>query len=170
MAAEPFLKGITLLRDRVETPDVYPFSIFIGENGSGKSTVLEAIAVHEGFNPEGGSRNFNFSTRDSHSELSQHLRITRGARRLGRSDGFFFRAESFYNVATEVDSLALEKFYGGRSLHAQSHRRGVAVRDRDALADPHGLPRRDDLPVLRARHRADRIHGHRAFSRYEVVP
>lgn len=49
------------------------------------------------------------------------LRLGRGVRRLNRSDGFFFRAESFFNVATEVDRLGATNSYGGASLHEQSH-------------------------------------------------
>ncbi|HIS77430.1 MAG TPA: AAA family ATPase [Candidatus Merdivicinus excrementipullorum] len=100
-------------------------TFFIGENGSGKSTLLEGIAVQFGFNPEGGTRNFNFSTYASHSELWRHLRLTKGISRP--KDGFFFRAESFYNVATEIENLSEEgmgrpirESYGG-NLHNRSH-------------------------------------------------
>lgn len=100
---------------------------FVGENGSGKSTLLEAIAVASGFNPEGGTRNFRFSTRSSHSVLSDHIRIAKGVRKP--KDGFFLRAESFFNLATEIENLDAEEgfgapvieSYGGRSLHEQSH-------------------------------------------------
>ena len=99
----------------------------IGENGSGKSTLLEAIAIAWGFNPEGGTKNFNFSTRTSHSDLWKNIRLSKSFRRP--KDGFFLRAESFYNVATNIDKLDEEPFggppiknsYGGYSLHAQSH-------------------------------------------------
>lgn len=98
-------------------------TFFVGENGTGKSTLLEAIAVAYGFNAEGGSRNFNFSTASTHSELHRYLTICKGIKRP--SDGFFLRAESFYNVASEVDRLdeiqPLISSYGGRSLHGQSH-------------------------------------------------
>ena len=102
-----------------------PVTFFVGENGSGKSTLLEAIAVNFGFNPEGGSRDFNFHTTETHSGLHTLLRLGKGVPRP--KDGFFLRAESFYNVASEVDRLAddpLDPFldsYGGKSLHAQSH-------------------------------------------------
>ena len=103
-----------------------PVTIFVGENGVGKSTLIEAIAVALGFNPEGGTVNFNFSTRASHSDLSEHLRLLKGTRR--RRDGFFLRAESFYNVASNIDELdvggggrRVVDSYGGVSLHAQSH-------------------------------------------------
>ena len=101
-----------------------PVTFFVGENGTGKSTLLEAIAVGYGFNPEGGSRNFNFSSQDTHSNLSEYITVVKGVRRP--KDGFFLRAESFYNVASEVDRLGGEGdplifSYGGRSLHEQSH-------------------------------------------------
>ncbi|OWA35612.1 AAA family ATPase [Saccharibacillus sp. O16] len=98
----------------------------VGENGVGKSTLLEAIATAWGFNPEGGTLNFNFATAATHSELHRHIRLIRGAVRP--KDGFFFRAESYYNVATAIDELDKESgggriisSYGGRSLHEQSH-------------------------------------------------
>lgn len=102
-----------------------PVTFLIGENGTGKSTLLEAMAVACGFNPEGGSRNFTFSTRATHSELGEYL--TPARRRYPR-DGFFLRAESFYNVATNIDQMdettpgpRLIDRYGGVSLHRQSH-------------------------------------------------
>ncbi len=93
-------------------------TILVGENGSGKSTILEALAVALGMNAEGGSRNFNFETRATHSELFEHLNLVRSPRRP--SDTYFLRAESFYNVATQVDDLELARGYGG-SLHTRSH-------------------------------------------------
>lgn len=104
-----------------------PVTFFCGENGAGKSTILEALAVAAGCNPEGGGRNFRFSTAATHAELHRSLQLTRGPKR--ERDCFFLRAESFYNVATEVQRLdeipaagpALTGAYGGKSLHAQSH-------------------------------------------------
>lgn len=135
---------IALQREKVESFDRYPFSLpvvrlleqvdlhpkmtyFIGENGSGKSTLLEAIAVSLGFNAEGGTKNFSFGTRRSHSELHRFLRVAKGYRRP--RTGYFLRAESFFNVATEIERLDKEpsfgppiiNSYGGRSLHEQSH-------------------------------------------------
>ncbi len=102
-----------------------PVTFLVGENGSGKSTLLEAIAVAFGFNPEGGSRNYSFSTADTHSGLYRYLTLQKGPYRP--KDGFFLRAESFYNTASEIDRLAdspADRFYqgyGGKSLHHQSH-------------------------------------------------
>ena len=140
----PYLREIALKRDLVESFDAYPFSIsaikkldeitldreitiFVGENGSGKSTLLEAIAVGMGFNAEGGTRNFNFGTRSTHSDLHKYLRLSKSFRK--HKDGFFLRAESFYNVATNIDELdeapspapPIKDSYGGISLHHQSH-------------------------------------------------
>ncbi len=101
-------------------------TFFVGENGTGKSTLLEAIAVAYGFNAEGGSKNFTFSTNKTHSELYRHIDL---AKKGFAKDGFFLRAESLYNVATNIDDMdKLPSFdapiiggYGGISLHKQSH-------------------------------------------------
>lgn len=102
-----------------------PVTFLVGENGTGKSTILEAIAVAYGFNAEGGTRNFNFATSATHSDLYRHLTILKSAY---PKDGFFLRAESFYNVASYADALyeddlraGVPTAYGARSLHAQSH-------------------------------------------------
>lgn len=76
----------------------------MGENGSGKSTLLEALAIAHGFNPEGGTKNYVFSTHDTHSELCDAIRISRGYRK--ERWGHFLRAESFYNVATQEEEYA----------------------------------------------------------------
>lgn len=96
-------------------------SFLVGENGSGKSTLVEALAVAAGMNAEGGSQNFRFHTRSSESELSSHLTVTWGWRKP--QSRFFLRAESFYNVATEVDRLGPDQIavVGGTSLHERSH-------------------------------------------------
>ncbi|MCC6810676.1 MAG: AAA family ATPase [Deltaproteobacteria bacterium] len=131
-----FIRSVSLLRDKVESFDCYPFNIpairqletlnldpkvtfFVGENGSGKSTLLEAIAVAAGMNAEGGGKNFRFSSRETQSQLHRALRVTRSARRP-RSD-YFLRAESFYNVVSTVDDLGVVEGYGGTSLHQMSH-------------------------------------------------
>jgi predicted ATPase len=136
LAAVRYLRSVRLERDRVPSFDEHPFAIpairnldeipldprvtfFVGDNGSGKSTLVEAIAVLAGFNAEGGTNNFAFSTRSSESPLHQYMRLARGPRRP-RSQ-FFLRAESYFNVATEIDRLGVVESYGGTSLHEQSH-------------------------------------------------
>ena len=123
------------MRDRIPHFDEYPFCIpaikhlrqlkfhpkvtfFVGENGSGKSTLLEAIAVKYGFNAEGGNKNLQFATEETHSPLNEYICLERNAY---PTDGFFLRAESFYNVATQIDRLGVNFSYGKKSLHAQSH-------------------------------------------------
>ena len=112
---DSYLRRIEAL-DGVERVDfIRPITFFVGENGSGKSTLLEAIAIAADFNPEGGTRNYRFSTRDSHSPLCDALRLVRGTRRADW--GCFLRAESFYNVATQEESYAdaqILSFDGGR--------------------------------------------------------
>jgi predicted ATPase len=120
----PFpLPAVRHLRSLELHPNV---TFIVGENGSGKSTLLEAIAVAWGLNAEGGSRGFYFETRSSHSELKNCILLVKGVRRP--ADGFFFRAESYFNVASEIERLDAEgigpriiDYYGGRSLHEQSH-------------------------------------------------
>ena len=140
----PYLREISIQSPGKHLKNKYPFNIpsikyldkiqfnpgvtfIVGENGSGKSTLLESIAVSLGFNPEGGSRNFSFSTRQTHSELYDHLKLVRSY--LRPKEGFFLRAESFYNVASNIDdmdSVAMNSppiidSFGGKSLHQQSH-------------------------------------------------
>ncbi|MBP1560658.1 MAG: AAA family ATPase [Oscillospiraceae bacterium] len=101
-------------------------TFLVGENGTGKSTLIEAIAIAYGFNPEGGTKNFCFETARAHSDLWEHLTVVKN--RFAK-DGFFLRAESFFNVATQIDELdsistglpSLIDSYGGISLHEQSH-------------------------------------------------
>ncbi|WP_229074868.1 AAA family ATPase [Actinoplanes sp. DH11] len=97
-----------------------PVTLLAGDNGSGKSTLIEAIAVAAGFNAEGGTTAFNFATRATESPLGEHLTLSRAPGRKPRT-GFFLRAESFYNVATEIDQLGVSRSYGGTSLHERSH-------------------------------------------------
>jgi predicted ATPase len=96
-----------------------PITFFVGENGSGKSTMLEAIAVAYGFNPEGGTRNYSFSTYDSHSELCNAIRLARGYKKAGW--GYFLRAESFYNVATAEEEYSKEPGGIPQYFHQKSH-------------------------------------------------
>ena len=120
MIDSPFVRSVILNREDVPAFSKYPFHLpsiktlnqltfhpkvtyLIGENGMGKSTLLEAIAVSLGFNPEGGSFNFNFSTFDTHSELTNYIKLIKGIDKP--RDGFFLRAESFYNVASNIEEL-----------------------------------------------------------------
>lgn len=150
-----YIRDILLDRKAILSFDEYPFSVpsvrsldrldlhpkvtfFIGENGSGKSTLIEAIAVNAGLNPEGGSRDFNFGTRISHSNLSSYLRLNKGVPHP--KDWYYLRAESFFNVATEIENLDIDPesdieiihnrlfvpkkigpAYGNKALHEQSH-------------------------------------------------
>lgn len=144
MTLDQFVREVQLRRERVPSFDQYPFvlpvlrdltslplhpkvTFLIGENGSGKSTLIEGVAVAFGLNPEGGSRNFSFGTRPSHSVLGEYLRLVKGAHRP--RDSFFLRAESLFNLATEIERLDSEPgrgapilpAFGGTSLHEQSH-------------------------------------------------
>ena len=122
---DEYLSRLPLLRHLQELEFGSRVIFLVGENGTGKSTLLEAMTVGYGFNPEGGTRNFCFSSHESHSNLHQYITLIKGVTRP--RDGFFLRAESFYNVATEVDRLDREgavpliDAYGGKSLHEQSH-------------------------------------------------
>lgn len=131
----PYIEKIFVDRDRVSkhdyafelpalktlrTLDLHPqVTFFVGENGSGKSTLLEAIAIANGLNAEGGSRNMQFSTRASHSLLSEAIKLRCYHALI--PDAWFLRAESLFNVATEIENLGAQRSYGGRSLHEQSH-------------------------------------------------
>ena len=110
---ESYLWNITAIRGIESIVFSHPVTFFVGENGSGKSTLLEAIAIAYGFNPEGGTRNYSFSTYDSHSELCNAVRLSRGVRHSGW--GYFLRAESFYNVATKEEEYS--RGPGGRPQH-----------------------------------------------------
>lgn len=138
-----FIREVVINKERIFNYNEYPFCLpiiknltnlkfhpkvtfIVGENGSGKSTLLEAIAVAYGFNPEGGTKNFNFSTRDSHSNLFEYITLVKGIK--SPKDGFFLRAESMYNLATNIEELdkvdgggRVIDSYGGVYLHDQSH-------------------------------------------------
>ena len=106
----PWLKDFPFNLPAVRRLDSFAFhprvTFLVGENGSGKSTLLEAIAVACDLNPEGGSRNFRFGTRESHSILDRYIRLKKSI--LMPLDAYFLRAESFYNVATEIERLDAE--------------------------------------------------------------
>lgn len=113
-----YLRNIEALSGLERLDFTKPITFFVGENGSGKSTLLEAIAIAYGFNPEGGTKNYSFSTYDSHSDLYDALRINRGYRRAGW--GYFLRAESFYNVATKEEEYA-DIAHPSEKFHEKSH-------------------------------------------------
>lgn len=156
----PYLMHLEIVRERLPEGGGFPYSLpavrnlttlpfhpqvtfFVGENGSGKSTLLEGIAVAAGMNAEGGSRHFRFATRPSHSPLHECIRLAKTAARPG--DCYFLRAESFYNVASEIERLdegpggpPIIGAYGGKSLHAQSHGESFFALFRRRFRD-HGL-------------------------------
>ena len=113
-----YIRTIESLRDVEKIEFQSPVSLFVGENGTGKSTLLEAIAVAHGFNPEGGTKNYVFSTYDSHSELCDAIRIAKGYRK--EKWGYFLRAESFYNVATQEEKYA-DIAHQSMQYHKKSH-------------------------------------------------
>ncbi len=117
--ADSYLRTIVSIASLQELSFHRPITIFAGENGSGKSTLLEAIAVAYGFNPEGGTKNYAFSTYDSHSELCEAIRLTKGIRRT--KWGYFLRAESFYNVATAEDEYSRGPGGVPAHFHERSH-------------------------------------------------
>lgn len=139
-----YIKRLNLKSETIPSYDSFPFDLpvirqfkeilfhpnvtyIVGENGMGKSTLLEGIAIKYGFNPEGGTLNFTFSNYDSHSDLDHYLRLAKGVYRA--KDHFFFRAETYYNLATNIEELDADPFagakiidgFGGKSLHQQSH-------------------------------------------------
>lgn len=113
-----YLRQIEALHGLYKLNFTKPVTFFVGENGSGKSTLLEAVAVAAGFNPEGGTRNYVFSTFDSHSELCGAIRLTKGFHKPRW--GYFLRAESFYNVATKERDYA-DADHPSARLHEKSH-------------------------------------------------
>ena len=130
----PFLRRVVSLPEKCD-PARYPFNVralstgidlafkanvtfFVGENGTGKSTLLEAIAECCEFNAEGGNRDHYRTTFTERSALAQALRLSWLPK---TSEGFFMRAESFYNFATYLDQVSDLRAYGGKSLHEQSH-------------------------------------------------
>ena len=119
---DSYLRNIEAIKDLEDISFKSPVTFFVGENGSGKSTVMEAIAIAYGFNPEGGSWNYSFSTRDTHSELWDATGLSRGPYKP--SWGYFLRAESFYNVATKEEEYSTSGGSGSyvpKEYHLRSH-------------------------------------------------
>jgi predicted ATPase len=136
MEVKPFLREISRKRNEVPSFDEYPFNIpairqlsvlelhpyvtfSVGENGTGKSTLAEGIAVAMGFGPEGGTKNVQVETADTVSELHNFLKTVKSFKKP--KDYYFLRAESFYNIATYMDRTGYLSGYGGKSLHDRSH-------------------------------------------------
>src|SRR6476646_5074899 len=130
------LKKVSLLSARVTSRNAYPFNIpaiaslkeleiysrvcfFVGENGTGKSTLLEAIAAHYGFGLEGGDRNYSPKTTESVATIEPLVKALRLSFTKRTGGGFYLRAESFFNVATYVDQVGALGSYGDKSLHDQ---------------------------------------------------
>lgn len=135
--SKQFLMWIKLNLPGLEKEEMFPYNLpiikntkeiefhdkvtfFIGENGTGKSTILEAIAIKLGLNPEGGSKNFIFETKKTHSDLHENIILSKGAKTPKSS--YFFRAETFYNLASNIEDLNIGSYYSDReSLHKLSH-------------------------------------------------
>ena len=158
MDSNLIIKRISLERDKIESFDEYPFNIeviknfheltldspvtfLIGDNGIGKSTFIEAVAVALGLPAEGGTENFNYETNNTTSKLSEYLRISKFNKAKTK---FFLRAESFYNFSTEMERLVKENgfytllnSYGG-NLHKVSHGESFIQLVKNRFTD-HGL-------------------------------
>ena len=136
ISSDSYLRGIPALQGLEKLDFHKPITFFVGENGSGKSTLLEAIAIAYGFNPEGGTKNYSFSTFDSHSELYQAIRLLKGP--VKRQWGYFLRAESFYNVATKEAEYTEEDESKAKHLHRKSHGESFQKTAQDNFR-PHSL-------------------------------
>ena len=130
-----YLRKIEAIKDLEELVFEKPITFFVGENGSGKSTLLEALAVAYGFNPEGGTKNYSFSTYDSHSQLYEAIRVSKGFRKA--KWGYFLRAESFYNVATKEEEYA-DIAHPSEKYHEKSHGESFLALAQNQLR-PNGL-------------------------------
>jgi predicted ATPase len=140
MPPPPYLTGVYTVREKLTDTSRFPFSLpflptldltfssavtfFVGENGTGKSTLLEAIAALCRLPVSGGGRHEIEAGHgpDQDSELSYVLRT-----RLKKvpKDGFFLRAELQANLASLIDSRGSHRRWGGRSLHTRSHGEGM---------------------------------------------
>ena len=130
-----YLRNIEAINKLEELVFEKPITFFVGENGSGKSTLLEALAVAYGFNPEGGTKNYSFSTYDSHSQLHEAIRVSKGFRKA--KWGYFLRAESFYNVATKEEEYS-DIEHPSEKYHEKSHGESFLALAQNQLR-PNGL-------------------------------
>ena len=166
ISRESYLRDIPAISGTDRIDFTHPVTFFVGENGSGKSTLLEAIAVSSGFNPEGGTKNYNFSTYDSHSELCNAIRLSRGIRRAG--GGYFLRAESFYNVATMEEEYSRGPGGIPQHYHEKSHGESFLALVQNSFR-PNGLYLLDEpeaalSPQRQLTEAADSAHGDRPLS------
>ena len=136
ISPDSYLRNIPAINGLENLKFHQPITFFVGENGSGKSTLLEAIAIAYGFNPEGGTKNYSFSTFDSHSELYQAIRLYKGP--VKAQWGYFLRAESFYNVATKEEEYTEEEQEKAKHLHRKSHGESFLETAQDNFR-PHSL-------------------------------
>ena len=144
-----YLRKIEAIKDLKEIVFEKSITFLVGENGSGKSTVLEALAVAYGFNPEGGTKNYSFSTYDSHSQLHEAIRVSRGYRKA--KWGYFLRAESFYNVATKEEEYA-DIAHPSEKYHEKSHGESFLLLAQNQIK-PNGLYLFDEPEAALSPHR-----------------
>lgn len=135
IAPDSYIRRIEAFRELEQLNFTNSVTFFVGENGSGKSTLLEAMAVASGFNPEGGTKNYSFSTKDTHSELCDSIRVIKGYRK--EKGGYFLRAESFYNVATQEEKYA-DIRHPSAKYHEKSHGESFLALAQNCLR-PNGL-------------------------------
>ncbi len=132
---DSYLRKIDAIKELEDLVFDKSITFFVGENGSGKSTLLEALAVAYGFNPEGGTKNYSFSTYDSHSQLHEAIQVSKGYRKA--KWGYFLRAESFYNVATKEEEYA-DIAHPSEKYHEKSHGESFLALAQNQLR-PNGL-------------------------------
>lgn len=135
MLTAPFLKRVTLDPAKAELKsfpfDTLPFltngfawsfesavTVIVGENGSGKSTLIEAIAQAAGFSAQGGSQDHQTGQAETENALVRALRLS-WLPKVGR--GFFFRAESFFNFQSYIDTAYIESGRPAPGMHKRSH-------------------------------------------------
>lgn len=143
------LRRVDVLWDSVADRDDFPFSLpavraldglrfsapvtfLVGDNGSGKSTVVEALAMAAGLSPGGGNRDIRVEARDSESSLDGHLRLTYGTR---PAQSFFVRGETWFQAGGAYQGLM--RIEGG--IDQRSHGEGFIEGVTSRLFGPRGL-------------------------------